>query len=112
MKEINIIQPDDWHVHFRDDEIMKAVVPETARHFARAIVMPNLVPPILNGYQAANYKSRIKKTIPKEDNFTPFMTLYLTENTDKKRSQKARLLETQLRCNETGFQNYSTWLFP
>ena len=48
MNEIEIIKPDDWHVHFRDNEILKAVVPETSRHFARAIIMPNLVPPQLN----------------------------------------------------------------
>ena len=48
MEEIEIIKPDDWHVHFRDNEILKAVVPETTRHFARSIVMPNLIPPILN----------------------------------------------------------------
>ena len=61
---INIIQPDDWHVHFRDNDILKAVVPETTRHFARAIVMPNLIPPIINGKQAIEYKERIKKAPP------------------------------------------------
>ena len=83
MEEIEIIKPDDWHVHFRDNDILKAVVPETTRHFARAIVMPNLIPPILNGKQAIEYKKRIKKTIPKTDNFEALMTIYLTENTDK-----------------------------
>jgi len=81
MKEIEIIKPDDWHVHFRDDEMLNAVVPETTRHFARAIVMPNLTPPILNGEQAQNYKTRIENVIPRNDNFLPLMTLYLTENT-------------------------------
>ena len=51
-KNIEIIQPDDWHVHFRDGEILKAVVPETTRHFSRSIVMPNLIPPILDAKQA------------------------------------------------------------
>ena len=83
MEQLEIIKPDDWHVHFRDEEILKAVVPETTRHFARSIVMPNLIPPILNGRDALQYKKRIEKAIPKGDNFTPFMTLYLTENTDK-----------------------------
>ena len=83
MQEIEITKPDDWHVHFRDREILKAVVPETTRNFARAIVMPNLIPPILNGKQAIQYKERIKKVIPKTDNFEPFMTLYLTEKTNK-----------------------------
>ncbi len=83
MEEIEIIKPDDWHVHFRDNEILKAVVTETTRHFARAIVMPNLIPPILNGKQAIEYKKRIKKAIPKTDNFEPLMTIYLTEKTNK-----------------------------
>ena len=83
MKKIKIIKPDDWHVHFRDNEILKAVVPETSRHFARSIVMPNLIPPILNAKQAINYKKKIEKAIPPSDNFKPFMTIYLTEETNK-----------------------------
>ncbi len=89
MEEIEIIKPDDWHVHFRDNDILKAVVPETTRHFARAIVMPNLTPPILNGKQAIEYKERIKKVIPKTHNFTPLMTIYLTESTDKNELKEA-----------------------
>ncbi len=84
MKTIEITKPDDWHVHFRDDKILKAVIPETTRHFGRAIVMPNLTPPILTGKNAVEYKNRIEKAIPKEDKFLPLMTLYLTESTDKK----------------------------
>ena len=83
MEEIEIIKPDDWHVHFRDNEILKAVVPETTRHFARSIVMPNLVPPILNAKQAIDYKKRIEKAIPPKDSFEPLMTIYLTEETNK-----------------------------
>ena len=83
MKNIEIIKPDDWHVHFRDNEIMEAVVKETSRHFSRAIVMPNLVPPILNVKDAIFYKERIKKVIPKNDKFEPLMTIYLTEKTNK-----------------------------
>ena len=83
MEEIEIIKPDDWHVHFRDNEILKAVVPETTRHFARSIVMPNLIPPILNAKQAIEYKKRIEKAIPLKDNFEPLMTIYLTEETNK-----------------------------
>ena len=89
MEEIEITKPDDWHVHFRDREILKVVVPETTRNFARAIVMPNLIPPILNGKQAIQYKERIKKVIPKTDNFEPFMTLYLTEKTNKNDLEEA-----------------------
>ena len=83
IEEIEIIKPDDWHVHFRDGQILEAVIPETTRHFARAIVMPNLVPPILKGSDAVKYKERIKKVIPNNDHFLPLMTIYLTENTNK-----------------------------
>ena len=83
MEEIEIIKPDDWHVHFRDNEILRAVVPETTRHFARAIVMPNLVPPIIRPKQAIDYKKRIKKATPPKDSFEPLMTIYLTEETNK-----------------------------
>jgi len=89
MEEIEIIKPDDWHVHFRDNEMLKAVVPETSRHFARSIVMPNLVPPILNAKQAIEYKKRIEKAIPSTDNFKPLMTIYLTEETNKKELKQA-----------------------
>ena len=89
MKQLEIIKPDDWHVHFRDGEILKAVVPETTRHFARSIIMPNLIPPILNEKDAIKYKKRIKQAIPKFDNFEPLMTIYLTEKTDKKELEES-----------------------
>ncbi|MDB2683583.1 dihydroorotase [Alphaproteobacteria bacterium] len=89
MEEIEIVKPDDWHVHFRDNEILKAVVPETTRHFARSIVMPNLVPPILNAKQAIEYKERIEKAIPSMDKFEPLMTIYLTEETNKNELKQA-----------------------
>jgi len=89
MKQIEIIKPDDWHVHFRDGEILRAVVPETTRCFARAIVMPNLIPPILSGDQAIRYRKEIQKFIPKNDNFIPLMTIYLTEKTNKDELKKA-----------------------
>ncbi|MDC1280810.1 dihydroorotase [bacterium] len=89
MKTIEIIKPDDWHVHFRDGEILKAVVPETSKHFSRAIVMPNLIPPVLTGLDALKYKLRIKEATPQSDNFTPLMTLYLTEKTDLKDLKKS-----------------------
>ncbi len=84
MQELEIIKPDDWHVHFREGSILKAVVPETSRHFARAIVMPNLSPPILEGADASIYQKEIMDAIPENDEFSPFMTLYLTENTNCK----------------------------
>ena len=78
MTTLTIPRPDDWHLHFRDGAVLAAVAPETARHFARGIVMPNLVPPVVTGADAAAYKDRILKAAP---GFTPLMMLYLTEET-------------------------------
>ena len=89
MKILEIIRPDDWHVHFRDNEILKAVVPETTKQFSRAIIMPNLIPPILTGKDASKYKKRIEEAVPNEDDFHPLMTLYLTENTNKDEISKS-----------------------
>ncbi len=85
MNEITIVRPDDWHVHFRDGDMMRTVVPETARHFGRAIVMPNLVPPVVTRADANAYRGRIEAALKEqgmEDQFKPLMTLYLTEQTD------------------------------
>lgn len=79
---ITIPRPDDWHLHLRDGEMLRAVLPETARHFARAIIMPNLVPPVVTGDDAAAYRDRIIAALPKGMSFEPLMTLYLTETTD------------------------------
>ncbi len=79
---LTLRRPDDWHLHLRDGVVLKAVLPETARHFARAIVMPNLVPPVVTGAQAAAYRARILAALPVGADFTPLMTLYLTEATD------------------------------
>jgi dihydroorotase len=79
---ITIRRPDDWHLHLRDGAMLRAVLPETARHFARAIIMPNLVPPVVTGAQAAAYRDRIMAALPDGMTFTPLMTLYLTEETD------------------------------
>ena len=79
---ITIRTPDDWHLHLRDGAMLRAVAPETARHFARAIIMPNLVPPVVTGAEAASYRDRILSALPDGSAFTPLMTLYLTEDTD------------------------------
>ncbi|MDR9485394.1 MAG: dihydroorotase [Sediminimonas sp.] len=79
---IRLPLPDDWHLHLRDGAMMRAVLPETARDFARAIIMPNLVPPVVTGAQAAAYRDRIKDALPPGMAFEPLMTLYLTEDTD------------------------------
>ncbi|MDF1855600.1 dihydroorotase [Pseudooceanicola sp.] len=79
---LTIRRPDDWHLHLRDGAMLAAVLPETARHFARAIVMPNLVPPVVTGAEAAAYRDRIRAALPAGMVFEPLMTLYLTEGTD------------------------------
>ena len=75
-------RPDDWHLHLRDGAMLQGVLPETARHFARAIIMPNLVPPVVTGAQAMAYRERILQALPPTMTFEPLMTLYLTEGAD------------------------------
>ena len=82
MESLTIRRPDDWHLHFRDDAVMQGVVPYTARQFARAIVMPNLTPPVTTTARGAAYRERILAAVPAGVNFTPLMTCYLTDNTD------------------------------
>ncbi len=79
---LTLRRPDDWHLHLRDGAMLKAVLPETARHFGRAIIMPNLVPPVVTSNDAAAYRDRILAALPDGMTFEPLMTLYLTENTD------------------------------
>ena len=80
--QITIRRPDDWHVHLRDGDIMRAVVPYTARQFARAIVMPNLSPPVTSAAAANAYRDRILAAVPEDIDFTPLMTCYLTDSAD------------------------------
>ncbi len=82
MTQITLRRPDDWHLHLRDGEMLAGIAPESARHFGRAIIMPNLVPPVVTGDQAAAYRDRILGALPEGSGFTPLMTLYLTETTD------------------------------
>ena len=82
MTTLTIRRPDDWHLHLRDGAMLRAVLPETTRHFGRAIIMPNLVPPVITAAQAADYRTRIMAALPDAADFTPLMTLYLTETTD------------------------------
>ena len=82
IKEINIIRPDDWHLHLRDGLMLRSVLPETTRHFSRALIMPNLLPPVVRSQDVVSYRQQIIDAIPAGDAFEPKMTLYLTENTD------------------------------
>lgn len=89
MTQLTIIQPDDWHLHFRDGFMLQETVPATARCFRRAIVMPNLVPPVTNVQDALAYKERILAVSPNTE-FEPLMTLYLTEQTQPKDIEDAK----------------------
>lgn len=81
---LTIRRPDDWHVHLRDGAVMRSVVPFTARQFARAIVMPNLSPPVTTAEAGAAYRDRILAAVPEGISFTPLITAYLTDVTDGK----------------------------
>ncbi|NEZ58865.1 dihydroorotase [Adonisia turfae] len=82
MQKLTITRPDDWHLHVRDGVMLKAVLPHTVRQFSRAIIMPNLKPPVRSVADAAAYRDRIIAAIPAGQQFEPLMTLYLTDNTD------------------------------
>jgi dihydroorotase len=88
--EIQIRRPDDWHLHLRDGASMAAVLPFTAARFARAIVMPNLKPPVTTTAAAIEYRARIVAALPAGARFTPLMTLYLTDRTDPAEIRRAR----------------------
>ena len=90
MQTLTITRPDDWHLHLRDDAALAAVLPDTARRFGRAIIMPNLRPPITTVAQAAAYRERILAVLPQGLKFEPLMTLYLTDNTQAAEIERAR----------------------
>ncbi len=85
---LNIPMPDDWHLHLRSGEMLNKVLPYSSQHFARAIIMPNLPSPIITSVDAIIYRQEILKNLPKGHDFTPLMTLYMTENTDPKDVKK------------------------
>lgn len=90
MKKLTITRPDDWHLHLRDGAVLKDTVPATARIFARAIAMPNLVPPVTTTALALSYRERILVARPEGSNFQPLMTLYLTNNTSPEEIRAAK----------------------
>jgi len=90
MKQLTLTRPDDWHLHLRDGALMQSVLPDTARQFARAIVMPNLRPPVTTTAQALEYRARIVAALPAGAKFEPLMTLYLTDKTSAEEIRKAK----------------------
>ena len=90
MEKITITRPDDWHLHVRDGEALRAVLPDTARQFARAIIMPNLKPPVRTVEEAGAYRERIIAAVPVGVAFEPLMTLYLTDNTSPDEIKRAK----------------------
>lgn len=89
MQSLTLARPDDWHVHLRDGAMLARVLPFTARRFRRAIVMPNLDPPILTTADAAAYAERIRRVLPPDSDFEPLMTLYLAESTTPAEIERA-----------------------
>ncbi|MBK1735031.1 dihydroorotase [Halorhodospira abdelmalekii] len=89
MDELTIPRPDDWHLHLRDGPLLQAVVGYSAAHFGRAIIMPNLRPPVTTVEQAAAYRERILAALPPGSDFTPLMTLYLTAQTTPQEIEQA-----------------------
>lgn len=90
MTQITLIRPDDWHLHLRDGDALKAVLPDTARRFGRAIVMPNLKPPVRTVAEAAAYRERILAAVPAGMSFEPLMTLYLTDVTPPEEIERVK----------------------
>jgi dihydroorotase len=90
MDQITLLRPDDWHLHLRDGAMLRTVLPDTATRFARAIVMPNLKPPVTTVADAQAYRERILAARPAGSNFQPLMTLYLTETSSAEEIRKAK----------------------
>ncbi len=88
--QLTLTRPDDWHLHVRDGAVLDDVVPHTARQFARAIIMPNLKPPVTTTAQAVAYRDRIVEAVPEGQSFEPLMTLYLTDNLSPKEIAAAK----------------------
>ena len=90
MQRLTLTRPDDWHLHLRDGAHLRAVLPDTARRFGRAIVMPNLRPPVTTTEAALDYRRRIVEALPAGSRFEPLMTLYLTDNTPPAEIERAK----------------------
>jgi dihydroorotase len=90
MNHLTLLRPDDWHIHLRDGDVLKTTVAHAARQFARAIVMPNLAPPVVTAGQALAYRARILAQVPAGAQFEPLMTLYLTDSTPAEEIRRAK----------------------
>ncbi|MEH6625892.1 MAG: dihydroorotase [Motiliproteus sp.] len=90
MQRLEITRPDDWHVHLRDGEVLPSTVSDMARYFGRAVIMPNLIPPVVNTVQAQAYRDRIIQAMPAKRSFQPLMTLYLTDTTSAEEIRTAK----------------------
>ncbi len=88
MQKLTITQPDDWHLHVRTGAVLQTVIPHTARQFGRAIIMPNLIPPVTTVSQATIYREEVMQAVPENIDFNPLMTLYLTESTTTEEIRK------------------------
>ncbi|PUZ54815.1 hypothetical protein GQ55_5G161200 [Panicum hallii var. hallii] len=89
-EQLVITRPDDWHLHIREGGVLEAVLPHSARHFGRAIIMPNLKPPVTTTARAVEYREEIMRALPPGSSFVPLMTLYLTDNTSPEEIKLAR----------------------
>ncbi|MCG5514607.1 MAG: dihydroorotase [Pseudomonadota bacterium] len=89
MEELRIRRPDDWHLHVRDGDVLSDAVPHSAKQFARAVIMPNLKPPVVSVDQALQYRQRILEALPRDSTFNPLMTIYLTDSTSPEEIRKA-----------------------
>lgn len=89
IEELRIRRPDDWHLHVRDGDVLIDAVPHSARQFARAVIMPNLKPPVVSVDQALHYRQRILDALPQGSSFNPLMTIYLTDSTSPEEIRKA-----------------------
>ena len=109
--QITITRPDDWHLHVRDGDALQTVVPHTAAQFGRAIIMPNLRPPVTTAAQAMAYRERIQAAIPADVSFEPLMTLYLTDNLPPEEIKRASVctLAAQIEENLRGSGLMSHW---
>ena len=102
LDSLTLTRPDDWHLHVRDGDALATVVPHTAAQFGRAIIMPNLKPPVTTAAQAIAYRDRIRAAVPAGLSFEPLMTLYLTDNLPPDEIARAKVCHDDLEAELGG----------